>query len=99
MDVSLPVDANGNATTADLRQQADTYRQIAEACLSHRGCTAIQTWGFSVKYSWIGSHSKKTRGAALPFDRNYQPKPSYEALRNALESGRPAGGRLLWGDG
>ena len=59
-------------------------RQIAAACLSHSGCTAIQTWGFTDKYSWIGSHSKKTRGAALPFDRNYLPKPAYQALRTAL---------------
>jgi endo-1,4-beta-xylanase len=88
MDVSLPVDASGNASVADLRQQANIYRQIAQACLAHPGCTAIQTWGFTDKYSWIRSHSKKTRGAALPFDRNYQPKPAYEAMRNALTEGR-----------
>jgi endo-1,4-beta-xylanase len=87
MDVSLPVDANGNASPEDLQRQADIYREIAAACLSHHGCTGIQTWGFTDKYSWIGSHSKKARGAALPFDRNYLPKPAYQALREAL-SGR-----------
>ncbi len=90
MDVALPVDARGNARLEDLRTQADIYREIADACLSHRrpysGCTAIQTWGFTDKYSWIGSHSKKTQGAALPFDRDYLPKPAYEALRIALAS-------------
>ena len=90
MDVALPVDARGNASPEDLRMQADIYREIANACLTHRrsyaGCTAIQTWGFTDKYSWIGSHSKKTQGAALPFDRDYLPKPAYEALRNALAS-------------
>jgi len=84
MDVSLPVDTEGNASPEDVQQQANIYRQIVAACLAHRGCTAIQTWGFTDKYSWIGSHSKKTRGAALPFDQNYQPKPAYEALRKAL---------------
>jgi endo-1,4-beta-xylanase len=84
MDVSLPVDASGDASPADLQMQAHIYREIAEACLAHPGCTAIQTWGFTDKYSWIGSHSKKTRGAALLFDRNYQPKPAYQALRDAL---------------
>jgi endo-1,4-beta-xylanase len=88
MDVALPVDAEGNARAEDLQLQADIYRQIATACLSHRvsysGCTAIQTWGFTDKYSWIGSHSKKTEGAALPFDRNYRAKPAYLALRNTL---------------
>jgi endo-1,4-beta-xylanase len=88
MDVSLPVDANGNASPEDLQRQADIYRQIAGACLAHRGCTAIQTWGFTDKYSWIGSHSKHTLGAALLFDRNYRAKPAYWALRNELEAWR-----------
>ena len=84
MDVPLPVDADGNANPEDLERQAGIYRQITAACLSRPGCTAIQTWGFTDKYSWIGSHSKKTRGAALPFDRNYLPKPAYQALQAAL---------------
>ncbi len=89
MDVALPVDASGNARPEDLQRQADIYREIADACLSHPGCTAIQTWGFTDKYSWIGSHSKQTQGAALLFDRNYRAKPAYAALRDALEkSGR-----------
>jgi endo-1,4-beta-xylanase len=80
LDVSLPVGSDGQATNQDLRQQADVYRGIAHACLQHPGCTAIQTWGFTDKYSWIGSHSNGARGAALPFDRAYHPKPAYEAL-------------------
>jgi len=85
MDVALPVDAGGNARPEDLERQADLYRQIASACLAQRGCTAIQTWGFTDKYSWIGSHSKRTQGAALLLDRNYRSKPAYEALRSAFE--------------
>jgi endo-1,4-beta-xylanase len=88
MDVALPVDAGGSARAEDLERQADIYRQIAGACLSHPGCTAIQTWGFTDKYSWIGSHSKHTQGAALLFDRDYRAKPAYAALRNALETTR-----------
>lgn len=88
MDVALPIDPNGNVRPEDLQKQAGIYRQIAAACLAHPGCTAIQTWGFTDKYSWIGSHSKQTQGAALPFDRNYRAKPAYEALRNALKLGK-----------
>jgi endo-1,4-beta-xylanase len=87
MDVALPVDANGNARPADLQLQADVYRNIASACLAHTGCTAIQTWGFTDRYSWIGSHSKRTQGAALLFDRDYRPKPAYGALKQALHGG------------
>jgi endo-1,4-beta-xylanase len=90
LDVSLPVDSAGNAQLADLQLQADVYRQIASACVAHAGCTAIQTWGFTDKYSWIGSHSKHTQGAALLFDREYRPKPAYDALKQALRS-EPSG--------
>src|SRR5208282_5015348 len=99
MDVALPVDASGNPRAEDLQRQAEIYRGIASACVSQPGCTAIQTWGFTDEYSWIGSHSKKTQGAALLFDRDYRAKPAYEALRNALESGRGGGGwRGGWGE-
>ncbi|MFY9645447.1 MAG: endo-1,4-beta-xylanase [Terriglobales bacterium] len=84
LDVALPVDSEGNASSEDLRKQADIYREIATACLSQPGCTAIQTWGFTDKYSWVGSHSKHKLGAALLFDKSYRAKPAYEALRNTL---------------
>jgi endo-1,4-beta-xylanase len=88
MDVALPVDAGGNATPEDLARQAEIYRQIAKACLSHPGCAAIQTWGFTDKYSWIPSHSKRAQGAALPLDRNYHAKPAYDAVREMLQTAR-----------
>jgi len=88
MDVALPVDQNGNALPGDLLRQAEIYRQIAYACISHPGCIAIQTWGFTDKYSWIGSHSKHTQGAALPFDPDYHPKAAYQALKDALTQRR-----------
>jgi endo-1,4-beta-xylanase len=88
LDVSLPIDADGKASPPDLQQQAEVYRQVASACLAHAGCEAIQTWGFSDKYSWIPWFTKHTRGAALLFDREYRAKPAYEALRGALEGKR-----------
>ena len=88
MDVAPPVGPNGNPRFEDLQLQADIYREVATACLSHPGCRAIETWGFTDKYSWIGSHSKQTHSAALPFDRNYGAKSAYEALRDVLAAGR-----------
>lgn len=86
LDVSLAVDSDGHAEESDLRRQADVYRGVVHACVQNPGCTAIQTWGFTDKYSWIGSHSKGARGAALPFDRAYQPKQSYFAILDELNS-------------
>jgi endo-1,4-beta-xylanase len=80
LDVSLPVDLNGSFSKNDLERQADIYRGVVRACVENPRCTAIQTWGFTDKYSWIGSHSHGTRGGALLFDRLYQPKPAYEAM-------------------
>ena len=90
LDVSVPVDSSGSAQTGDLARQADVYRGIVRACLNSPGCTAIQTWGFTDKYSWIGSHSQGARGQALPFDRAYQPKAAYRAVLEELSAGRVA---------
>jgi endo-1,4-beta-xylanase len=91
-DVSLPLDSNGqlrnDARSDDLPRQAEVYRGVVRACLKNPGCTAIQTWGFTDKYSWIGSHSKGARGAALPFDRTYKPKPAYNAIFEELSAKR-----------
>jgi endo-1,4-beta-xylanase len=90
LDVSLPMDSGGQVRPEDLIRQADLYRSIVRACLNSANCTAIQTWGFTDKYSWIGSHSRGTRGQALPFDRAYQPKAAYRAVLEELSAGRPA---------
>jgi endo-1,4-beta-xylanase len=79
LDVSLPLDSTGGLLHPDdLIRQADIYRGIVRVCLKNPGSTAIQTWGFTDKYSWIGSHSRSARGQALPFDRNYQANPHIE---------------------
>lgn len=88
LDVSLPVDSEGKALPEDLQRQATVYRGILRSCLRNPGCTAIQTWGFTDKWSWIGSHSRHTRGAALPFDRMYRPKPAYDAMLEEFAGAR-----------
>ena len=66
LDVSLPLNSNGLPRSEDLTRQADIYRGVVRACLNNAGCTAIQTWGFTDKYSWIGSHSRGA-GAGAAF--------------------------------
>ena len=90
LDVSLSLGTSGQTRVEDLTRQADVYRGIVRACLDSAGCTAIQTWGFTDKYSWIGSHSRGARGQALPFDRAYQPKAAYRALLEEISAGRPS---------
>ncbi len=90
LDVSAPLNAKGNSRSEDLMRQAEVYRSVVRACLDSLGCTAIQTWGFTDKYSWIGSHSHGARGNALPFDRAYMPKASYRAILQELSADRPS---------
>lgn len=72
----------------DLLRQAQVYRRVVRACLQNPGCTAIQTWGFTDKYSWIGFHSHGASGAALPLDPTATPKPAYDAMFAEI-SGKP----------
>lgn len=88
MDVRIPVDSAGNASAADLKNQAATYQRIMTVCLQNPGCTALQVWGLSDGNSWIPG-TFKGFGDALPFDVNYQPKPAFTSLLNALTSVAP----------
>jgi endo-1,4-beta-xylanase len=89
LDVSVPLNPEGELVSKDhLTRQAQIYRSVVRACLQTSGCTAIQTWGFTDKYSWIGSSSHGSRGMALPLDRAYQPKPAYETILEELTAGR-----------
>ncbi len=85
MDVAVPVDGGGRARDPeDLKRQAEVYREIATVCLQHPGCTALQTWGFTDKYSWLGWFTQGSKGDGLLFDRQYRPKSAYETLRDAF---------------
>ena len=90
LDVALPLHSDGRVDEEDLQRQAEIYREVARICLVHRACTALQTWGFTDKYSWIGSHSKGARGAPLPFDRTYKPKLAYQTLLDEISRPRAA---------
>lgn len=83
LDVRLPVDSAGNAAPADIAAQAQIYRDVVSLCLKAARCTAIQTWGFTDKHSWIPGEFPGL-GAALEFDARYRPKPAYQGMQEAL---------------
>jgi endo-1,4-beta-xylanase len=89
MDVAVPTGADGQVQKPEcLDRQAHICRGIVTACLAHPGCTAIQTWGFTDKYSWIRWKTKGAKDAALPFDRNQVAKPAFVEFRQALVQSR-----------
>lgn len=88
LDIRLPVDSSGNASDASLSAQAQTYRDIVALCLKFPLCTAIQTWGFTDKYSWIPG-AFPGMGAALEFDAAYRAKPAHDSIAGALRTSPP----------
>jgi len=54
LDVKCPKCIPGN--DAELQKQADIYRNVVQACLQNKGvCEAVLTWGFTDRFTWIGS--------------------------------------------
>jgi len=79
MDVSFSGGSGGE--TAELQAQALIYAQVLDTCLKFPQCKAFVTWGFTDKYTWLGSNEQP-----LPFNTGYQPKPAFTSLANDLSS-------------
>ncbi|GAB3458812.1 hypothetical protein GCM10027570_42790 [Streptomonospora sediminis] len=80
LDVSIEMPASG----AELRTQAADYRSVVETCLDlGDSCAGVTVWGVGDADSWIPSWFPG-RGAALPFDEDYAPKPAFGAMQEAL---------------
>lgn len=65
-----------------LALQQQVYHRAVAACVAVPGCTAVTTWGFTDRHSWIDS----TFGPddPLPFDENYARKPAYYGMFDAF---------------
>jgi len=61
-----------------LETQAEVYRRSLQICLDQPRCKAMQTWGYTDRYSWRSAYSP------LLFTDAYLPKPSYRAWQDVL---------------
>jgi endo-1,4-beta-xylanase len=68
-----------------MTQQAGIYSNVIRRCLAQPACKALQTWGFTDRYSWVPYYFGG-EGSALMFDENYNAKPAYFALQEALSA-------------
>jgi len=64
-----------------LDQQAAVYRQLLRVCLAQPACTNFESWGFTDKYTWVGSSNRP-----LPFDEKMQAKPAVLAMLAELQA-------------
>jgi GH35 family endo-1,4-beta-xylanase len=71
-----------------LFQQANDYRSVMETCLNAENCTAFIVWGVSDRYTWLRDPNlgffENPAVTPLLFDDDYQPKPAYWAVLDAL---------------
>ncbi len=88
MDVRLSIDQSGRPTTTDLERQATMYYDLIRTCVDALNCHRVTFWGFTDAHSWITENrlSFPGLGAAHPYDKQYLPKPAYEAIRDAVSS-------------
>lgn len=68
-----------------LAEQAKAYGDLVRVCLEAKKCTALITWGFTDRYTWIANATGEVE-APLIFDASYRPKPAYETIHKLLTS-------------
>jgi endo-1,4-beta-xylanase len=74
------------ATTADLQQQATDFANVVKDCLGVSRCVGVTQWAVGDADSWVpGTFSGQ--GAATMFDQNYNAKPAFTAVQQALAGG------------
>jgi endo-1,4-beta-xylanase len=67
-----------------LETQRLIYHDIIAACLKEKGFTDITFWGFMDADSWIRSFFNEPDERPLLFDENFEPKPAYWGVMEAL---------------
>ncbi|WP_328498092.1 endo-1,4-beta-xylanase [Streptomyces sp. NBC_00414] len=70
-------------TTGQLAQQKAEYKAVTAACVAVARCEGVTVWGFTDSDSWIPDVFTGY-GAATPYDENFQPKPAYYGIAEAL---------------
>ncbi|WP_214408443.1 endo-1,4-beta-xylanase [Sphaerisporangium fuscum] len=73
-----------------LSTQRSDYNKVFTACLAVSRCVGITIWGITDKYSWVPD-TFPGQGAALPYDENYNAKPAYSGILDALNAGSGTG--------
>jgi endo-1,4-beta-xylanase len=64
---------------SDLALQGEVYARALRSCLSEPACKAFVLWGFTDKHTWLPFFQP------LIFDKQYRPKPAFDALEKELK--------------
>lgn len=69
--------------------QRQIYHDLCAAALSEPACNGIWLWGFTDRHTWVTHFYYDDE--PLIFDEDYQKKPAYWGLRDAIASLAPGG--------
>jgi endo-1,4-beta-xylanase len=80
------VNMNGVKGSEDYKNnlQAGIYYDMMRACIESKDCPSFSILGITDKETWY-NYIGSTKANPLPFDKNYNPKPTYYALYEALK--------------
>ena len=67
-----------------IEDQKNAYREIISTAFSKSNCNTILIWGSSDIDSWIPAHFPSC-GQATPHDENFEKKPAYFGIEEALK--------------
>jgi endo-1,4-beta-xylanase len=68
--------------------QKQIYYNVVRTCVRDTNCTSITIFGVTDKYSWLRDRDDLTDANPLLFDDNYNKKPAYYGVLQALKEGR-----------
>jgi len=75
-----------DVTGKDPAFQTQQYAGVLQLCITEPSCTAYSTWGVTDLYgsTTISDRYPLLLGSSLLWDKNYMPKPAYNALKSTL---------------
>ncbi len=78
-----------NSPEAFARQKEIVYN-VVHSCLLNSNCIGFMTWGIADRYTWLRTSDWKNMPDAKPvlFDDNFNKKPVYYGVLQALKEGR-----------
>lgn len=79
-----------NGTSDVFGKQRDVFYNVTHTCLQDSNCIGFMTWGIADRYTWLRTSDWKNFPDAKPvmFDDNFEKKPAYFGVLQALKEGR-----------
>jgi endo-1,4-beta-xylanase len=79
---------HAGAFSDNIGHQKEVFYNVAHACVKDSNCKGFTVWGLSDKGAWQPTWRGITDTKPLLFDDNFQKKPAYFGVLQALKEGR-----------